>query len=451
MRFKATLVLGVILLLLGLYLFLVEIPKGESDAKKGARRLFTFQSPAIRGLTLYQPNGLISFEHDPDHPEAAWRIVQPFETVADDAAVSSLGFLLENIEYSRIVETTPSDLSPFGLVSPGYKLIIAFNPTDTKILEIGDDSVTGSEVYVRTGPGGPIYLVPATIKQAVKKELKEWRRRELFRFSPSNVKKIAMKSPLHVIEMGKEKEVWFIKNPISAMGDDAEIGSFLSKLTGLKGDDFIDQGKEEKKKGFGPPVLELNLTVGEMDRPATFYHQPPEPDILYAITTPDAPIYKISRESSAFLNQPVFAFRDKKVVSFSDVQEVAHILIHRTGAELRLEKKDETWFKKNEKVTSPDKVLNLLWDLHDMRVEAFLDDPIAALSQTGPPSVSVTLKGKGGNPLGEIIFGRVDGERVVAKSSRQPAPFFLKKESLDRILSEKDLTTSSSTPGPSNP
>ncbi len=439
MRFKATLFLTVVLLLLGLYLFLVEIPEGENNTKE-ARRLFSFQSTAITGLTIYQPTGPIAFEHHPNHPEITWRMFQPLETPADDAALSSLGSLLENLEYSRVVEATTSDLSPFGLAS-GYKVMIAFNQADAEILEIGDDSITGSEVYVRKGPGGPIYLVPAAIKRTVKKELKEWRRQELFRFSSSDVKRISIKSSLPVMELVKEKEVWSIKNPISAKGDDAEIGSFLSKLTGLKGVDFIDQEKEEKKKAFALPVLELTLTVGEKDRSVTFHDQPLEPDILYAVTTPDAPIYKVARESIAFLKQPVFAFRDKKIVSVSDVQEVAHIVIHRAEAELRLEKKEETWFRKNEKVAASDKVLDFLWDLHDMRVEAFLDNP-SDLSKIGlaPPALSVALKGKGGNPLDEILFGRVEGDRVVAKSSRQPIPFFLKKESLDKILSEKDLT-----------
>ncbi|HLG21820.1 MAG TPA: hypothetical protein VI382_03325, partial [Candidatus Manganitrophaceae bacterium] len=91
MRFKGTIVLTILLVLLGLYLFYIEIPgaKKKEEAESKAKRLFSFSESAVTGLTIQSPEGVIELEQSAD-PDQPWKISRPVATAANDAAASGL-------------------------------------------------------------------------------------------------------------------------------------------------------------------------------------------------------------------------------------------------------------------------------------------------------------------------------------------------------------------------
>jgi len=462
-RFKSTIVLSLVLILLGGYLYYIEIPgeKKKQEAEVKQKRLYNFTSSAITNLTIERSKGQpIELLHDPTHPEDPWQIVQPVETVANDAAVSALASQIERLESSRMVEEKSENLKEFGLDPPAYSVIITLNRTDTEILEVGGENLTGNEVYVRKGQGTPVYLVPAAIKKALNKDLTGWRRQELFQFSSTDVKQIQIESPRQQIEIVREGEGWKIKKPIQAKGDPTEISNLLGSLSGLRGEDFIDTKKEDWKKGFGSPVLKLNLRVGGVDREALFYKVPADPGSVYAVTTPMAPIYKLSEQAFKILEEPAASYRDKRLVDLTDpAQQVEQVVIKKPGETLLLEKSAGEWsMKKGESAKKVDASLvnALLFELNELRVDRFPETaPIPAKvglsdgSENG--TWSVQLRGKEGKPLGEVLFGRAEGNQVYARSSNQPAPVLLKKEEADRALKAREAIKPAESPAPTPP
>lgn len=449
MRFKATVFLSLIFVFLGLYLFYVELPgeKKKEEAELKEKRLFSFSDSEVTNLIIRRPGEEIELENHPEHPIDPWRMVRPVATVADERTASALTSQLKNLVSSRIVEEHPTDLKPFGLDPPEYSVIVTLNGADTEILDIGTESLTGRELYVRKGEGTPVYLVPTEVKQALIRPLNDWRRRELFQFSASDVHRIRMESPKQQIELSREGEGWAIKKPVAAKGDASEIANLLGSLVNLKGEAFIDVQKEEKKRELGTPILEVDLGVDQVERKAAFYELKNEPEMIYAVTTPQAPIYKISRESFVLFNQPASAFRDKKVISLADPQEVEEITITRPEETLQLEKKEGRWSIKgavpSQAVQDGQKIFRFLIDLREMRAEEFIDRPPSDPSRAGlaDPALSIHLKGKDGKALGEVAFGRLEGEKVYARSSGQPTPFLLKKDALNQIPEKKDLVS----------
>lgn len=452
MRFKATIVLSILLILLGAYLLYVEIPGAEKkkEAEIQAKRLYSFTQSEITALTIRRPGGvLVEVEHFPDHPEDRWRLIQPVSTVADERTASALASQLERLESTRLVEAKPSELKEFGLDPPAYTVIITLNQVDTEILEIGTENLTGSEVYVQKGEGTSLYLVPAGIRKALGKELNEWRRREIFPFTPAEVKEIRMASPRGSVEVAREAEGWSMKKPGPAPGDPSEISNLLGSLVNLRGDDFIDDQKEEKQKAFGAPLLKVTLKVNQVDREAAFYKSKNEPDAVYAVTaSPYAPIYKISQQSFQTVDLPPSTLRDKKVVSLADPQQVEEIEIARPAKKLLLVKKEGSWLLDGDAAKKVDaaKVSRFLSDLHGLRAESFLDAKEAARASS--PLATIRLKGKEGKEIDEVVFARLEGNRLHGRSSHQPGAFLLPKEALDRIPEEKNLT---SAPAPETP
>ena len=472
MRFKATIVLSFVLILLGAYLIYVEIPGEEKKKEAGisAKKIFSFSQSAITGLTIRRPDGEIELEHFPDHPEDRWRMTRPVSTVADERIASGFASQLERLESTRLVEAKPTELKEFGLDPPGYTVIVTLNQVDTEILEIGTENLTGSEVYVRKGEGTSLYLVPASIKKALDKELKEWRRREIFPFIPAEVNQIRMASKQGSAEVAREGEGWSMKKPAPAPGDPSEISNLLGSLVNLRGDDFIDEQKEEKQKVFGDPILKVTLTVNQVEREAAFYKSKTEPDAVYAVmASPHAPIYKISQQSFQTVDLPPSALRDKKVVSLTDPQQVEEIEITRPAKTLLLVKKEGSWLLGGaaDKKVDAAKVSRFLSDLHGLRAERFLDSDLRGMvatsgkwleagTKTGGrngdhkeaarasnPLATIRLKGKEGKQIDEVVFVRLEGNHLHGRSSHQPGAFLLPKEVLDRIPEEKNLTSAS--------
>jgi hypothetical protein len=457
-RFKATILLSLVLIALGGYLYLIEIPgeKKKQEAEIQEKRLYSFSQSAITNMSIQTANGAsIDFLHEPADPDNPWRITHPVEAIANDAAASSFASQLERLESSRMIDEKVEDLKEFGLDPPAYTVIITLNRVDTEILEVGNENLTGNQVYVRKGIGTPVYLAPVSIKQTLKKELKEWRRQELFRFAATDVKRVWIDSPRQQIEITREGDGWRIKwpgersqKPNEAKGDPTEISNLLGSLSSLRGEDFIDEKKADWLKGLGEPILKLSLRVGDLEHPAHFYQAPFEPEAIYAVTTPTAPIYKLSRGAFHVLEEPASSYRDKRVVDLSDPASVEQISIKEGKETVLLERKEGEWsMKKGDAPKKVDASLvnSLLFELNELRVDRF-PEPSPAKAGLSNPDWSVQLKGKEGKLLGEISFGRMEGEHVYAQSSNQPGPVLLKKEEVDRAQKARDEIRPSEAP-----
>ncbi|MBI3802234.1 MAG: DUF4340 domain-containing protein [Nitrospirae bacterium] len=441
MRFKATIVLSLLLLILGGYLYYIEIPsdRKKQEAEIQQKRLYSFTPASITNLTIKNANGeTIEFLHDPDHPEDPWRITRPVETIANDAAASMLASQLERLEAGRVVEEKPEALKEFGLDPPVYSVIVTLNRVDTEILEVGSENLTGSEVYVRKGAGTPVYLVPAAIKKSLNKDLRGWRQQEVLHFASTDVKRVQIESPRQQIEIAREGEGWQIKKPIQTKADPTEVSNLLGSLSSLRGEEFIDDRKAERMKAFGPPILKVRLGVAEVEREARFYRLSSEPETVYAVTTPFAPIYKFSAQTLKAIEEPAATYRDKRVVDLSGPVSVEQISIRKKGGALLLEKKEGSWSIQGtpaKKVSDPEKVNGLLSELADLRVARFIDAPPPTAAKVGltDPEWSIQLKGKEGKLLGEVALGRAEGSALYAQSYNQPGPFLVNKEDTERL------------------
>lgn len=464
MRFKATILLSLVLIALGGYLYFIEIPgeKKKQEAEIEEKRLYGFSQTAVTNLSIQTRNGAsIDFLHEPADPDNPWRITHPVEAIANEAAASALISQVERLQASRMIEEKAEDLKEFGLDPPIYTVIVTLNRADTEILEVGSENLTGNQVYVRKGMGTPVYLAPVSIKQTLNKELKEWRRQELFRFASTDVKRVQIESPRQQIEITREEEGWQIRwprersghqKPNEAKGDPNEISNLLGSLSSLRGEEFIDERKADWIKGLGDPILNLSLRIGDLEHPAFFYQAPFEPETVYAVTTPTAPIYKLSRGAFNILEEPASSYRDRRVVDLGDPASVEQISIKKGKETVLLERKEGEWsIKKGEAPMKVETSLvnGLLFELNELRVDQFPEPaPAPAKAGLSNPDWSVQLKGKEGKPLGAVSFGRIEGDLAYVQSSNQPGPVLLKKEETDRAQKARDEIKPSEAPVP---
>lgn len=455
MRFKATVILSTVLILLGGYLLIIELPREEKlkAAKQASERLFSFTNLEITRIRIESRKGTFELEYFPEHPESPWRIFTPVPTIADQETASRLAALLENLRSNRLIEENPDNLIDFGLDPPAFTVIVTYNQTNTEVIEVGIENLTGSDVYVRQGLGTAVYLVPAGIKSFLNKDLNAWRQKEVFPAASYDIKKIQIQSSRGRIQVMRQGEDWTFqieppagsdRKTISGRGDAGEISNLLGSLINLRGDGFIDKQKAAVKQNLGTPILSLKLGVSKVERDSAFYRTENDPGVVYVVTKDFAPIYQISEKSFQAIDQAFSVFRNKRLLSLATPEEIEEIEISRQGKQLHLKKREGSWWMEtptSRKVETPETISRLLTDLYYLQAEAFLDETDLKSPGTGlsRPGISIQIKGKGGHSLGKVDFGKIEGGKIHARSSHHASVLLVDKRELDRLPEETEL------------
>ncbi len=177
MRHPSTIILTLVVVLLGLYLFLVELPNGDKQSNDVPvpAPLLSLAGLKVTGITLKNSDRTeIVLTHLPDDPKAPWRIVKPIEAVADSTKVAAFLAHLRALVGSRKVEEHPDGVAPYGLAPPAYTILIAVNQTDAEALDIGAENLDKTERYAQKGPGSPVWLIPAEIGRFLNTDIQSW-------------------------------------------------------------------------------------------------------------------------------------------------------------------------------------------------------------------------------------------------------------------------------------
>lgn len=441
MRFKGTIFLTIVLVLLGAYLLWFEVPlqRVRSEAEVRSKRVLDIPDDKVTGLVIQIGNDEIELERHPDAPDQKWEVVRPIAGPANDAAASFAVSSIERLQFSRVVQEDATDLKPFGLDPPDFSATVVLNRREVERLDFGANGPIGQELYLKRLGDKRILLVDGTIKSELKKGLKEWRRRQIFPEYARNVKEVTLSYPDRTLLLVLDGDRWKIEKPTELPGDTAAVNGFLNTLFNLQAEDFIDTKKEETLASFGKPYLKLGLKVLETHREISFYKPSNEPGAAYAVTTREEPIYKIRPTEAGFLEKDVLAFRDRSLIHLANLSDVNEIEVTRDHQTFTLSRKEGAWILADGSKVDDSKVSHLLAELQSTQVDQFLESVQAQKVGLETPDTRVILKNKEKRSLGEVFIGKEEKGMVYVKSSAQPIPFLVRREFLAAIPSRDGL------------
>jgi hypothetical protein len=460
-RYLPTLIMVVMLAALGAYLYFIELPtaRTKDQAETKEKKLLPFEQREISSVTVETGGGKVVLTREENGP---WKIVSPIKTDADSREVEALlrAVLLGNV--SRVVQEEPTALGSFGLEKPTVVLTVAAGGQQETI-SIGDSGPISSTLYAARASDRKVLLTDLAPKDVLNKTLLTFRKKEVLRVEPSQVDRLRLTYPtieIVLYRVGEKKsKKWEIRFPVEAPADQTEVRSLLFKLEDLKALGFIDPGPEYDAltKRLRSPAMKITVHADGVDQNVRLFQLDATSGEAYALTNPDAPIYRLSPAIIKGLQKDLFTLQDKRLLGLEQediatlsvtTREEQYTLMYRMSGAAQADAQAGTWLLKDEPATALNQEAV---DLFVSRV-ASLPAELRVLKQAGPlapygltsPSAEFTATARDGKRQGRLVLGKkVDG-LIYAIGQAMPGIFQARSDIIMQIPPKKDLLAKSS-------
>src|SRR3989475_734990 len=266
---RAVLVLLLVALSLGLYLWLVEMPAEQKrlQVETTTKKLVDFKEDDVQGFTIISSQGEIAVVRD----DGRWTIRKPRPMEADATAVGEFLRTLMLAPESRVVDETGTDLKAYGLDTPSLTVSLRL-ASGTQTVRVGDAGPLSATLYAKRDDSPKVLLTTLAGRDLLAKSIQEFRRKRVLPFDRLRVTRVKIVGPQETIVLDREgkgeKAVWKIKAPLETAADQPEVKSLLFALEDLKAQDFIDDPKEHvaKRAALGKPLTSITLLVARVVR-----------------------------------------------------------------------------------------------------------------------------------------------------------------------------------------
>jgi hypothetical protein len=403
MRFRSTLVLAVVFLVLGVYLYFVEFRRAAEEGAK--ETLFDFEVDEVQSVTLAYPDRTITVRRQ----DGKWKLTAPIEAAADDTVVDNLLNAVANCEVKKSLDDPPEDLSPFGLDTPKVTVNVVLESRQLPGIRVGKTSPVGFSTYIQREDEEKIYLTTSAFQSGMDKQVKDLRNKQILDFPDADVRRIVLRRGGDSIELARADDVWRIERPGAFPADADAVRGFLSSLRSLRAKDFPSEGADDLEPfGLAPARLEIELGVGA-DGALTrvLFGKEAEDKSVYVKVGDRATIFTVGDWSYRDADKTTADFRDKTILPAAK-GDVHEIRFEREGGEKFLLKREgDSGWKIDGGAAIDSTVDAFLDDLLGLEGYEIVSDEPGDLAAYGldPAARKVTLLGKDGAVIGAARFG----------------------------------------------
>ena len=222
---RSTLILLVVAVGLGAYIYFVERHRAPAPEEEPNEQLFDFEAEVVSELQVTSGDGTVTeLTRDGD----SWQVVSPVQTTADDTTASSIASSLASLEVRRVIAggeedpDGPVDLEPFGLDNPSLDVGFAAAGAETRHLLIGDQTPTGSDRYAKLSDSNRVFLIASYLNFTFDKTTFDLRDKTILDFERDDVDVLSITMENRVIRLTKDGDDWRLAEP----WDVEAVGSF---------------------------------------------------------------------------------------------------------------------------------------------------------------------------------------------------------------------------------
>jgi hypothetical protein len=277
MNIKTTIVLLVLLLGVGAYVFITRDKGTETDdtAKHDEHTLLDVKDGNITRFSITGPDGKVIAAEKSRLPDGmdAWKLTEPVKATAETYKVSSLLTTLTGLKSTEQIPSKGTAAMNAGLDKPRYTIDLTANGAETTLL-VGGDQAIGGGVYVQVKGHDQIDVVSASVLDPLQKSADSLRSDRLFDTAPASVQQLTItRRDGSKLVMEKGTTGWLILKPQAMPGDASAIEDLASTVINMQPVSFVDD-----------PSDALGLAKPEVT--VTFSTAPPSTQPTSATTLP---------------------------------------------------------------------------------------------------------------------------------------------------------------------
>jgi hypothetical protein len=341
MNFKTTVVLIVLLAIVGIYVFVSRDSETKTEVTEGEqKKLVDVTLTDIYKLTITPADGKKTVL---EKVGTGWRLVEPVNAAAETFEVDSLLRAITDLQSRGQLQVTADKASATGLDHPRFKVEVA-TPSKTHVLNVGEKSAVGDNLYVFVGDSKEAQVVPGDLADRLEKPADTYRNKKLTDLAATDIQQLVIAGPTTRIALQKNGADWQMTEPSKMPAEKAAVDDLLFAITGLKAEEFVSEGGGASTQSFDqarmtvfmskqPPATQP--TTQAATAPATQpqgltisfgrYDNVMKKNVL-AMTSSSPAVAKVQATILQTLGKKPLELRDKRVASI-DPQQVSSLTI----------------------------------------------------------------------------------------------------------------------------
>ncbi len=457
MRFRSTLILILLLVGLGAYVYWVEYPKAQQEAQK--KTLFDFKADDVTGVSLVYADREIDLKKSGDE----WRLTKPMDVAADAVTVKNLVNAIAECEVKKELTDTSADLAQYGLDKPFVKVTVKLKDKQLPEALVGKNTPVGFSTYVQRADDKKILLSNSAFRSGMDKQVKDLRDKTIITFVDKDVNKIELHGEGKDIRLAQKDDNWSIEQPAAYAADAATVRSLLSTLRSMRAVDFAsDQPTDVAQYGLDQPRLKVSLFLGKDNTErALLLGKETDKKEVYVQESGRPTVYTVSDWVFRDVNKNLGDLRDKTVLAFDRDAVTAVDAKRNDGATFKLVRGDDKQWRVEGREGKPAETIigQYLGDLHDLKGYDIAADHPTDIAQYGldQPLLTVTVTGADGKAVGTILLGEhqnADGKKeYAAMTAGGPTVFLIRDYLVTRLNKQPQdfIEVPTPTPGAATP
>jgi hypothetical protein len=459
---KSFIILLVVLLGLGAYIYFVENKKDVSGTAAKKDKLFTgVESARIEEIEVHASAGDVTrLKKTGDK----WQIVAPEATDADGNEISTLASTLESLEVQRVLDEQPKSVADFGLAPARFSVAFRLTgETAMKKVEIGAKSPTGSDVYARVEGQPRLLLLSSFIEDSLNRTTFNLRDKTVLKFDRTGADALKIEPPGGpAMSFARKGDLWRFTAPIDAKADFSGVDALVQQVFAAKMKAIISatepNAADMKKYGLDKPQATATVGVGstratlaigaKMDDTSLYARDVSRPIVF---TVEPSLLDGLKKKADDLRVKDAFEFRtftalnvdltlDGKAFTYGKVKPPPP----------PADKKDdkdkakpatppeppptpaEVWkeIKPAAKDVDQTKFTDLLTDLSNLKADKFAEKPFAS----GQELIVVAKFGDAASPKEERVTLRKSGDVVHAIRAGEPGAAVIPTADFDKIV-----------------
>jgi hypothetical protein len=446
---KLLILTGVVVALFAFIFFIERKLPTTSEREQKGDLYWDLPEDQVDSIVLERGAETVEFARTGD----SWRLRKPEAYAADSFAVSDLATALADLKKPPTGEaTTEGNGEAYGLAKPSAKATFAWKDPkkegkkQSRTLEFGLD-IPGTDLSAaRVAGSTEILFVPASLAASVRKPVDDFKSKDVFGGSSSDVAAIDVVRGRGRFTLAKKNGVWWLEQPIADLADRDAADRLANDIAALRVTEFVPraQSADLAALGLSPPIYRVTLTDSKSaKRSLDLGSTRSDGNDVYAAH--EGQVFTLSNSLLDDLSKEAVAFRDKRLVRFerSDVQGITAA----ADGKRRVFARQQAGWSADGRPVLASATDDLMTAILDAESTSFLDDASVGALAARRPELEIEVRMAAGPPW-RVTLHPLRGE-FAAIVSRRPGGFALARPTAEKLKAaiEKAAATPPPTPG----